>query len=852
MAVQYIFTVLVAVALVFILVHIAHLRGKIHQKTRLCEAAEEKYRVLIENAYEGIGVIQDERYDFVNPSMTKIFGYSRRELTHRNKIEFVHPDDRKMIRSRFLRKRQGEEVPASYPVRILTKAGDTKWLKISSARIAWEGKPADLEFISDITDLKQVEEELRLYRELYLNSKDGIVILDAEGRYIDSNPEHHKRSGYTKEELKARGVDGIIGPKAGDIFRDGMEAGQSIRREVTAYRKDGKEVTVDISGFPIKDEGGDIRYFVGIGRDITEKKRAQEALSTRLRYEEGLEACSRVLMKGTSDESSLQEALKYLLEASGSSRVYIFENFEDPEKGLSMRQTHEVCAEGIQPSFDDPLKREYPYDPEFERWKSILAHGEAIVGTIETFPQTERHVLAAQGILSLLVLPIMIGGEWFGFVGFDDCKNLREGSEEDIRLLRTASEIIGTYIEHKRFEEVLRISEERFRSLVENAKDVIYSMTPEGKFTYLSPQFKQVTGFEVSEYVGKSLEDLLHPQDLEQSRRWLEMGMPKEETPPGGYEFRTKTKDNGWRWLTTSASVIRDEGGKPLEAIGVAHDITEMKRVLEDLEKANREIRDAQTQLVQTEKMATLGMLVAGVAHEINTPFGAVASMHDTMERAVQRVRAVVEKADSDVQDREQTLEKAFEVIDKANEVIDSGIDRVSEIVRRLRSFARLDEAELKEVDIHEGLEDTLTIIHHQIKHNIEVVKRYSTLPLITCYPGQLNQVFLNVLMNAYQAIVGKGTITIETVQKNNTIEVSISDTGIGISKENLEKIFDPGFTTKGVGIGTGLGLPISYRIVQFHRGQIKVKSEEGKGSTFTILLPMNLKELMESNIKKD
>ena len=852
MAVQYMLIGLIAVALVFILFHIAKLRGKVRQKTRLCEVVEEKYRVLIENAYEGIGVIQDERYNFVNPSMTKILGYSRRELTHRDKIEFIHPEDREMIRERFQRKRQGVEVPASYPVRILTKAGDTKWLKISSARIEWKGKPADLEFISDITDLKQAEEELRLYRELYLNSKDGIVILDPEGRYIESNPEHQKRSGYTKEELKERGVDGIIGPKAGNIFRDGMEAGESIRREVTAHKKDGTDVTVDISGFPIKDDTGEIRYFVGIGRDISEKKIAEESLATRLRYEEGLEACSRVLMKGSGDESSQQEALKYLLEASGSSRVYIFENFEDPEKGLSMRQTHEVCAEGIQPFFDDPLKREYPYGPEFERWKGILAHGKAIVGTLETFPQSERNILADQGILSLLVLPIMVWGEWFGFIGFDDCKNLRKGSEEDIRLLRTASEMIGTYIEHKRFEEALYLSEERFRSLVENANDVIYSMAPDGVFTYLSPQFKEMTGFDVSEYVGRSIETLLHPDEVEQNRQWFKTGMPKENTPAGGYEFRTKTKDGSWRWLTTTSSIIRDEDGKPLEAIGVAHDITEMKRVLEDLEKANREIRDAQAQLVQSEKMASLGMLVAGVAHEINTPFGAVASMHDTMKRALRKVKSVFQKRCSSLGGDERALLEAFEIVDNANDVMDSGIERVENIVRRLRSFARLDEAELKEIDVHEGLEDTLTIIHHQIKHRIEVVTKYGDIPPIACYPGQLNQVFLNMLMNAYQAIEGKGVITIETGRRNNKVEIAISDTGIGISRGNLEKIFDPGFTTKGVGIGTGLGLPISYRIVQYHRGQIKVKSEQGKGSTFTILLPMNLKELMESNMKKN
>ncbi|MCP4633419.1 MAG: hypothetical protein GY855_10880 [candidate division Zixibacteria bacterium] len=169
-------------------------------------------------------------------------------------------------------------------------------------------------------------------------------------------------------------------------------------------------------------------------------------------------------------------------------------------------------------------------------------------------------------------------------------------------------------------------------------------------------------------------------------------------------------------------------------------------------------------------------------------------------------------------------------------------------IVRRLRSFARLDEAEIKEADIHDGIEDTLTLIHHDIKHRLTVEKDYGDIPLISCYPGRLNQVFLNLFVNANQAIEDKGLIKIMTWMENEKVFITISDDGKGIPENEVSRIFDPGFTTKGVGVGTGLGLSICYQIIQDHRGEIKVESEIGKGTKFTIVLPTDLDEGSTNN----
>jgi two-component system, NtrC family, sensor kinase len=240
------------------------------------------------------------------------------------------------------------------------------------------------------------------------------------------------------------------------------------------------------------------------------------------------------------------------------------------------------------------------------------------------------------------------------------------------------------------------------------------------------------------------------------------------------------------------------------------------------------------SQLIQSEKMAALGLLVAGVAHEINTPMGAIHSNNDIMTRAVGKVRKLMESApDNEVR---RLLDILGEVC-RNNEI---ATERIMKIVRNLKNFARLDEAERKKVDIHEGIESTLSLLRHQLKSRIRIVKCFGDIPEIECYPNELNQVFMNILVNAAQAIKHRGEITVKTWREGDRVKIAISDTGVGIPPENLSKVFDPGFTTKGVGLGTGLGLSICYKIVQEHRGTIEAESSK-QGTTFTISIPFNV-----------
>ncbi len=279
-------------------------------------------------------------------------------------------------------------------------------------------------------------------------------------------------------------------------------------------------------------------------------------------------------------------------------------------------------------------------------------------------------------------------------------------------------------------------------------------------------------------------------------------------------------------------AAIAIENARAYEAIRQLNENLERK-----VELRTRELREAQAQLVHSEKMASLGMLVAGVAHEINTPMGAITSNTDTLERSLEKLRALTERCRCGLGEDMQRLADTMQCL---TEVSETACRRVNQIVRSLRTFARLDEGEIKSVDLHESLDCTLDLIQHLSRDRIECVKEYGDLPPVPCYANELNQVLMNLLVNACQAIPDTGRIFIRTFTEGQMACIQIQDTGVGIAPENLQKIFDPGFTTKGVGVGTGLGLSISFNIIQKHNGRIEVESQVGKGTTFTVRLPLS------------
>jgi PAS domain S-box-containing protein len=363
---------------------------------------------------------------------------------------------------------------------------------------------------------------------------------------------------------------------------------------------------------------------------------------------------------------------------------------------------------------------------------------------------------------------------------------------------------------------------------------------------YANAAAARITGYHRHQLVGMPMQKLQHGHGETEKKK---PEAPAEGLTYGPVEFtgigptgvsatieaqgKTVFYEGKWLWL----SAFRD--------------ISERKRVQEELDRtyANMEqqvqtrtleLQRKQAQLVHADKMAALGQLVAGVAHEINTPLGAIKSNTDTLMRSMQRLAEAIEQT-TQTQDAAplRRVAKLLETSVKLNAINEQAVERIVGIVSSLRQFARLDQAAIDSVDLHQAIDNTMVLVQHQLKHRIQVHKDYGTLPLVQCHPEQINQVFMNLLVNAGHAIEGKGDIFIRTWSEGDRVAVELRDTGKGIPTEHLARIFDPGFTTKGVGVGTGLGLSIVHGIVDEHHGVIEVESEPGKGTTFRVWLPI-------------
>jgi signal transduction histidine kinase len=281
--------------------------------------------------------------------------------------------------------------------------------------------------------------------------------------------------------------------------------------------------------------------------------------------------------------------------------------------------------------------------------------------------------------------------------------------------------------------------------------------------------------------------------------------------------------------------------------------IEELARLNHDLSESTRMLDEAQAHLLQSEKLASIGQLAAGVAHEINNPVGYVNSNLTSMRDYVGRLFGLIDayeaaepalarpEALAEVRRHKEAAGLDFlrqdlrDLLDECEE----GLTRVKRIVQDLKDFAHADDGEWEQADLHKGLDSTLNIVHNELKYKAEVVKEYGELPAVECIPSQLNQVFMNLLVNAAHAIPERGTITVRTGARGERVWVEVADTGVGIDPEHLGRLFDPFFTTKPVGEGTGLGLALAYGIVHRHGGRIGVDSQPGAGTTFRVTLPV-------------
>jgi PAS domain S-box-containing protein len=367
--------------------------------------------------------------------------------------------------------------------------------------------------------------------------------------------------------------------------------------------------------------------------------------------------------------------------------------------------------------------------------------------------------------------------------------------------------------------------------------------------------------------------DAIHPDDLprmvEETARYAAAGITRY-----AQEYRLVTADGNVVWVLGRTTVRQDAEGAAEFFDGVLTDITERKaqqslmdEALAQQKKLNKRLEEANNQLMQSEKMASIGQLAAGVAHELNNPIGFVHSNLGTLDGYAHDLMAIIDVYENmlstpgEANPNEDAIRRLKEQHDFAflkedifNLLAESkdGLGRVRKIVLDLKNFSRVGEQEWQEADLHQGLDSTLNIVWNELKYKAKVIKKYGEIPPVFCLISQLNQVFMNLLVNAGHAIENQGTITIRTRrQDDNMVCVEISDTGKGIAPEHMNRIFDPFFTTKPVGKGTGLGLSLSYGIIKRHGGRIEVDSVVGQGTTFRLLLPVNPAHTTENQVSE-
>ena len=465
------------------------------------------------------------------------------------------------------------------------------------------------------------------------------------------------------------------------------------------------------------------------------------------------------------------------------------------------------------------------------------------------------------------------------------CGNLDQkiavNSKDEVGLLGHAFKKMIQNLKATRGE--LEESEQRYRTMISTASKagigiVVIENDGErkGVFKYVNQGIVDLSGYSHKELLNMTIKDLVHRDSYDELWK-LFTQKPSGNLLRNTYRFIGINKKQEKIPIEISTGLTELDGRKALvcytrnitrriEAEELLKNYSEnLEKMVEErtseLKKTLSDLQNTQSQLLQSEKLASIGQLAAGVAHEINNPVGFVKSNLGTIEEyRIDLARlleiygileAVLNKEEKQKEDK--SIQKVLQDIQEIKDDIDidfikddygkvikeslEGMDRVAKIVADLKDFAHVDKAELEHADINKGIESTLNIVWNELKYKAEVTKDLGELPLVKCYPQRLNQVFTNILVNAAHAINKKGEIKISTSANNGHVEIKISDTGSGIPSEVLPKIFDPFFTTKEVGKGTGLGLNMAYNIIEKHKGTIDVESQVGKGTTFTIRL---------------
>ena len=733
----------------------------------------EMFRSIAELGNDGILVFNERhQIEFANRMASETTGYSNKELLKMSVLSLLAKPDQSFIEDLFLHpERYGEKTCTG--VQLLTSNGEVKEAEICIALAKTPlGVRKGYVYLRDITESKRMEKRIReatqQFEKIAEMGEDGIVVFDQAFKIIFANQMASEITGISREDLIGRNFFSVIG-KEDKEFLEGMAIrgvgiGEKLCTEMTILSPQNHVKDAEVCIALAKSDTGEVKTYAYI-RDITERKKFERDL------------------KGS------EEKLRNL--------------FERVRHGLfiSSREGKFLdCNQALLDTLEYPTKEEFLkidiaknlyVNPEDRKTFQERIEKDGYAKDMEVeFKKKDGNKI------TVLLTGHPIKNEKGEVVGY-------QGINLDIS-------------ERKRIENELREANEFFMKLFESSVDGLIAADMKGHIFIFNKGAEALTGYTAEEVIGKLHITKIYPEgvakEIMKKLRSPEYGGAGKFIPT---QLNVVNKFGEEIHVQLSAALIYDGKGQEIASVGIFTDL----RARLTMEKR---LQETHLQLVSSEKMASLGKLAAGIAHEINNPLGGILIYSSLM--------------------MEDLPEEDPRRGDLARIVQETG--RCKEIVKSLLEFARQTEPKMEPTDINRAINDGLFFLVNQaLFHNIQIVKKLdSFLPFVRGNASQLKQVFMNIIVNAAEAIHGNGTLTITTspAPDRKTVYVEFTDTGEGIPEENFNRIFDPFFTTKEVGKGTGLGLATSYGIVEDHGGKISVKSKVGEGTTFTIELPIH------------
>ena len=662
------------------------------------------------------------------------------------------------------------------------------------------------------------------FRTIFDRASDGLLIADAATkRFLHANHTICTMLGYTKAEIEKLTVYDIHPPEDMDRVLETFE--KQVRQEIvlaedlTVMRKDGTVFYADISSAPAVIGG--VPCVLGIFRDISARKQAEEERKAHIRFLKNLERVDRAIKNETDVAQMLQRLLEVVFSIFSCDRAWLFYPC-DPESP-TFRVPMEICR----PEYPGAqvLNQDLPLPPDMaDNLRDALASETPVIyiaGTSRPINQVSAEQFGVQSQMFTALYP-KLGKPWL--LGMHQCGYPRVWTSEEEKLFTEIARRTSDGLSSLLFLRELRENEERFRATFEQAAVGIGHAATDGQWLRVNNKLSEIVGYTREELLNKTLQQITYPEDVAAGQECLRQ-LLTGETPTCRIEKRFTRKDGSAVWIDLTVSTVRSASGDPAYLIVVVEDISQRKE--DEAEK-----QGLQDQLLQAQKMESVGRLAGGVAHDFNNMLGVILGQSEL---------ALLHVEPSD------PFHHNLEEIRKAGQ-------RAADLTRQLLAFARKQTVSARVIDLNEVVSRILSMLRRLIGEDIELTwLPDGKLWPIRMDPSQIDQILANLCVNARDACAGVGTIIIEThnmvfdasycalhreFNPGEYVQLTVSDSGSGMTKEVLEHLFEPFFTTKAVGQGTGLGLSTVYGIVKQNTGFINVYSEPGTGSTFKIYLP--------------